>query len=277
MSLLIDRLKSSFNEPEYSDIVFELSDGRKLYSHKFIISSQRFPFSFLTFKSKIFHNMCSEKNTFKIEKAHPDAFFQCLKFLYTGDIIIDFQNVSHILQCAELFGLNSIVTLCKEFEVKKEISIVEYGENVEFNDKSSHGASYLLGYLTTIPKDCTLTHFGVICHTCPGLAQFAVYDTNANLVVYTKAIQLTKGKNLIPFVSKGKVKKGDYRLMGSYDSSSSIGQQTSTNPIEYFSFTPTTTSVPPPSYSSPQKYNGNKFNYFVVTQSLPPLNLLESI
>jgi hypothetical protein len=212
--------------------------------------------------------MCLEKSSFKIEKVHPDAFFQCLKFLYTADIVIDFQNVSHILNCAEVYGLNSIVNLCKEFEVRKKLLTAEYGENVELKDKSSHGASYLLGYLTSIPKDCTLIQFGVICHTCPGLAQFAVYDTNANLVAYTKAIQLTKGKNLIPFVKNVKVKKGDYRLMGSFSQSSSIGQETSSNPIEYFSFDPTSTSVPPPNYSNPFKYNGNKFNYFVVTQSL---------
>jgi hypothetical protein len=71
-------------------------------------------------------------------------------------------------------------------------------------------------------------------------------------------------------VKKSIVKSGYYRLMGSYEKGASIGVQKfdSSNETEYFSFTPTTTSVPPKNYSNEplSKYRGDSFNYFVVAE-----------
>jgi hypothetical protein len=179
-------------------------------------------------------------------------------------------GLKEMKQNLESANIQTLLKFKLELSVRNEtlgkVNIVEYGEFKELGEKSTHSPCYFLGNLTTIPKDCILLEFGVFCHSCTGLAQFAVYDTNSNLVAYTKSTHLVTGKNLIPFSKKAPVKKGKYRLMGSFEKSSSIGQEYASNHVEYFSFEPTATSIPPTNYSKPSSFTGNSWNYFVVAE-----------
>eukprot|EP01080_Neovahlkampfia_damariscottae_P012040 gene12040-5436_t len=190
MNSTLKHLSYSFNQPDFSDISFILTDRRRVYAHKFILASQ----------SKVLDDLCSnECNTEINVNENPDAFFQCLKFLYFGDCDVTPMNMKEIKKCSETYGLKSIVEACNSYseELQMQKSVTTFGDVKPFNSGSTHGPGYLLGYKTDITNDCYLWKFGVYVFNVPDYCQFAVYDFNKNLVAYTNPISsLAKGKKV---------------------------------------------------------------------------------
>eukprot|EP01080_Neovahlkampfia_damariscottae_P003990 gene3990-7246_t len=144
-----------------------------------------------------------------------------------------------------------------------------FGYYQTFEGESTHGKGFLLGSMIFVSEVCEAIKFGAHIRSCPGFAQFAIYDANNDLVCFTESCNgLPMGNIEIPFVSNAILTSGYYRLMGSFSEASSIGQTKSSESIEFFSFVPGETSFPPKCYSNKgiQNYIGNKFNYWIVTQ-----------
>lgn len=79
-TILVDDYSELFNSPQWSDIIFELDDGSKIYGHKLI----------LTKRSNYFHSLfCdgfaeTELSVIKIQRFRRGIVMKLLEFIYTG-------------------------------------------------------------------------------------------------------------------------------------------------------------------------------------------------
>eukprot|EP01126_Amoeba_proteus_P060753 TRINITY_DN8079_c0_g1_i2.p1 TRINITY_DN8079_c0_g1~~TRINITY_DN8079_c0_g1_i2.p1 ORF type:complete len:208 (-),score=48.10 TRINITY_DN8079_c0_g1_i2:779-1402(-) len=107
---LINKLSSLVGEKCLSDVTFNV-DGHLLPAHKLI----------LRVRSEYFGNMFSSglsesrDSVITIHDCSKPIFLQVLKFIYTGSCDINHENVTSILEQANLLRLERLTTMCEQF------------------------------------------------------------------------------------------------------------------------------------------------------------------
>jgi hypothetical protein len=149
-------------------------------------------------------------------------------------------------------------------------TVVNYGNDQEFTENSSHGANYLLGSLINVPVASTLTHLAVITKGNAANMKLALYTSAGGdpgtLVAQTPSTAMTTGTMELA-VTNVALPAGDYWFMGVYSTSASIGYDTSQSAavVKYVSHS--FSSALPSTFPAPQTYTGQRFNYYIkVTQ-----------
>jgi len=139
------------------------------------------------------------------------------------------------------------------------------GNDVEFPYASSHAPGYLLGGPILVPSPITVTHLAVIAKAADAQVVVALYTDAGGvpdaLVAATAPTTMVIGRNEIgiPHVS---LAPGIYWLMGTYDTDTSIGFDTTPGaPVRYVEHV-FGNPLPQP-FGASFSYDGQRFNYYV--------------
>lgn len=142
------------------------------------------------------------------------------------------------------------------------------GNFTAFAQNSTHSANYLLGSQLTVPKSGKLLQFGVISRSSGPQVILALYTDSGgkpgSLVAYTAATALTNQDQQIAPNVQANLAAGTYWIMGEYNTTASIGYDTSQANAQVDYISHTFNSGLPASFPAPTTYTGQRFNYYVV-------------
>lgn len=145
-----------------------------------------------------------------------------------------------------------------------------FGNTELFGTGSSHAPDLLLGSPLEIPRGGRLTHLGVISVGTDGNVMLALYADDGNgdpgrLIAWTREAKLTGHEMVLSVVREVDIPKGDYWIMGVFDVTASIGIDYGQGDAKVsYTALPFGQHPPDPYPLPPQKYQGQRFNYFVV-------------
>ena len=153
-----------------------------------------------------------------------------------------------------------------------QVMVQRIGHVTQFAEQSSHGANFLLGEQIVVTQTFTLRQFGILMVAGGPQLVMALYTNNGanqpgNLVAQTPAFTTTAGANEVnPTVANITLTPGTYWIMTLFNTSASVyyTNSASTNTVAYTSL-PFGSMLPNP-FGTPQVYNGQSFNYYLVVQ-----------
>jgi len=143
-----------------------------------------------------------------------------------------------------------------------------YGNSVEFPNTSNHTPGYLLGSEINVSDTITAVAAGIIFKADGYNADVGIYTDNGGapgqLVAQTGIFAVTStGAVETPFTSNPILPAGNYWFMATYDQEGYVGIDFSPAPqVDYISFN--FGDPLPTNYPSPNVYNGQQFNYYIV-------------
>ncbi len=150
------------------------------------------------------------------------------------------------------------------------LTTYKVGNYTLFSQKSSHSPNYLLGSQLTLSKAAKLVDFGLISVSSGAYVTMALYTDSGgapgSLVAYTASTVLTNSDQQILPNTTASLSAGNYWIMAVYNTTASIGYDTSvtTAQVDYISFTYGGTL--PTTFGTPITYTGQRFNYYLVVE-----------
>ncbi|QQE10041.1 hypothetical protein JD969_10990 [Planctomycetota bacterium] len=149
---------------------------------------------------------------------------------------------------------------------------INYGNDTT-NSAGTHifGGDALLGLKINITQNTIATHIGSIYKGTGSQVQFGIYTDNNNapdqLIASTNPHNIIyNSHNLIPLTSNTQLNTGNYWLLSLYDvqATGAMRAESLTIPFILTTFTGTMPTTFPTSH---QTYNGESFNYYIVTDT----------
>jgi len=110
-STLSTDLGQGVNNPEFSDVQFQMDDGTILYAHKIILVTRS-----NHFRAMFTHGL-KESNQEKVEikGVSPHAFLLLLYYIYTGSVKLLPTLVAELLEIADLFGEDRLKLIVQKY------------------------------------------------------------------------------------------------------------------------------------------------------------------
>jgi hypothetical protein len=102
-------MESYINNKKFSDIVLITSDKEKLYAHKIILS--RIPYFENMFNSEM---MESFQNEINIDNINHKVLLKIIKFAYTSNCKIEYEDSIDLYEAANYFGLDDLKKMCED-------------------------------------------------------------------------------------------------------------------------------------------------------------------
>jgi len=106
----VSQIKDLYTTMNFADIVFVVGDER-FSAHKVILST-RCEFFANLFKSNIRDSQGTE---IVVDDVSPDSFEEMLEYIYSNNIIINYENALDIFQLSNKWGLKKLETQCEQF------------------------------------------------------------------------------------------------------------------------------------------------------------------
>lgn len=109
-----DVVASHFNEPETTDTVVWGPEGECYHCFRMLLCAHSPVFE------RMFHTDMVEKRTQEvhIKEVDPNALEKILRFLHTGRVDIDEENLCPIITVADEFGIQILLDVCEDFVIK---------------------------------------------------------------------------------------------------------------------------------------------------------------
>ncbi|CAD7939083.1 unnamed protein product [Amoebophrya sp. A120] len=152
-SSIVADMRNALNDPKFSDVTFQLDDGREIHAHKLLCIRCMY------FKA-MFEGQLREANqrVIPIKNIAYEVFHSLLEYLYTDDIEISLSMAMDLFVAADQFGVERLKKLC---EKKILVSINTENAATILQAANLHHA---LG-LRQSCMDFILTHFDTVSKT----------------------------------------------------------------------------------------------------------------
>lgn len=111
-----DLFSELYNKIEYSDITF-VHGATKLYCHNIVFKMQA-----PDLQKKIIENRCNDEINVDHIGISFDTFSEIIKFIYTKNMELDFNNIVEVTQFAHNYNLQSVKEFCRNW-IKQKLTI----------------------------------------------------------------------------------------------------------------------------------------------------------